>query len=611
MKKKKVIFYNLKREVEVEVDRGTSLLKAAYKANIKLESDCGGMGRCGKCKVVVPKGVTPLTPQEREYLTPFEVKENVRLACQAFVRTATSVLIPAASTSEAKILEDGIDRSVSFEPITKKCYLKITAGDLKQKKAVMKIIEDFLLQHGLEKPKIEFPCLKTLSLMLRGNTSGLTAVLCKDEVLGFEAGDTTDRLYGMAVDIGTTTVVGYLFDLVSGRLMGVDSALNQQGRYGSDVVTRIEHSLNSALGLKQLQSEIVGTVNRIIENLCNSNKISSSDIYNLTVVGNTPMNQLFLGISPYFLSRSPYNPFTKERLCVSSDDLGININTLGRVLSLPVVSGFIGSDTVAVILSTGLHKSRVPRMAIDIGTNGEIVLTDGKRIVACAAAAGPAFEGAHIQCGMRGASGAIDRVEFKDSIQYHVIDEIPPRGICGSGLVDAISCMLRAGLITDGGVLLKKEEISNPHYSQLVNQGKYNQFLLTGRETPTAGSQVVLTQKDIRQLQLAKGAMMAGIKILMLKLGLTEHDIKEVYLAGGFGNYIQPKSALAISLLPDFRYAKVTQVGNAAGSGAKMALLSTRALKDTVKIANEIEHVDLAKDPNFYTEFTKGMAFSK
>lgn len=594
---------------KVKVEPGTSLLKAAYKAGIKLEADCGGMGRCGKCKVAVSKGVTGLTPLEREYLTPFEIKNKIRLACQTFVLKTTTVTLLEPSTDGTKILEDGISRSVTLQPQTKKYYLNLTAGDLKRKRAIIKTIKSFLLQQGVKNPKINFACLKMLPLLLTGSTAGITAIIGNGEILGVERGNTLDCIYGLALDIGTTTVVGYLFDLASGQLRGVSSALNQQVRYGSDVVTRIEYALNNEQGLKQAQDKIVETVNGIIDNLCQINDITNNDIYNLTVVGNTPMNQLFFGLSPYFLVRSPYNPLTTESLCVSSKDLGININVLGRVYSLPLISGFIGSDTVAVILSTGLHKSRLPRIAIDIGTNGEIVLTDGEKIVTCAAAAGPAFEGAHIKCGMRGASGAIDRVDFFDKIKYHVIDEVPPKGICGSGLVDVIACMLRAGVVTGDGVLKKKEEIANSAYACRVSQETYNQFLLTEREIPTASRQVVITQKDIRQLQLAKGAMIAGIKILMNKLRLKDSDIREVYLAGGFGNYIRPKSALAIGLLPDFKNARVTQVGNAAGSGAKMALLSTKAFKDSLKIAKKVEHIDLAKDPDFNQEFMKGMAF--
>jgi uncharacterized 2Fe-2S/4Fe-4S cluster protein (DUF4445 family) len=316
------------------------------------------------------------------------------------------------------------------------------------------------------------------------------------------------------------------------------------------------------------------------------------------------MNHLFWGISPRFLSRFPYNPVTTGQLCVTAQEQGIAMNHCGKVFSLPLVSGFIGSDTVAVVLSTGLDRSRTPKMAIDIGTNGEIVLTDSKVMIACSCAAGPAFEGAHLQCGMRGAGGAIDRVDFEeDTIRYHVIDEARPKGICGSGLVDAVAGMLKAGLIGSDGRLLSREEIPESPYASMLTKDKYNQLILTGRKLAGSDMEVVITQKDIRELQLAKAAMMAGIKILMEKLGLREQDIKEVYLAGAFGNYVRPASALAIGLLPAFKNASITQVGNAAGSGAKMALLSVRAQKIAAHIAKRIEYVVLANAPNFHQEF--------
>jgi len=295
-----------------------------------------------------------------------------------------------------------------------------------------------------------------------------------------------------------------------------------------------------------------------------------------------------------------------------SEGMGIKMSPFGRVFSLPLVSGFIGSDTVGVVLSTGLHRSRVPKMAIDIGTNGEIVLTDGKVMLACSCAAGPAFEGAHIECGMRGVSGAIDRVDFAENkVRCHVIDEVPAKGICGSGLVDAIAGMVRAGLMTSDGRLLTKEDAPDSPYARLLKHGKYNHFIVSSSKRAAGAMDVVINQKDIRELQLAKGAMMAGIRILMDRLGLGEEDIREVYLAGAFGNYIRPESALAIGLLPVLPKARITQVGNAAGSGAKMALLSTRALKEAGKIAEQIEYVELAKIPDFQQQFVKGMVFPR
>ena len=593
-----------------EVERGTSLLKAAFQVGLHLDAECGGMGRCGKCRVMVTRGVSTITPKEREYLTPYDIENKIRLACQANVQASTVVSLLSEPSVKDQILEAGVSRTVAFDPAIKKHFLDLDKADLKHEKPLDQLIRGFLEQAGIRKPILDFSCLKTLPLALQNNAGGVTAILQGRQVLGFEAGDTRDRIYGLAVDVGTTTVVGYLFDLGTGNLAGVDSALNSQSSYGSDVVSRIEHAIQTPQGLEQLKAEVISTINRIIEKLCDLKNISNREIYSLYLVGNTPMNHLFWGISPCFLARFPYNPLTVKALGVSARDVNVQMNPLGRVFSLPLISGFIGSDTVGVILSTGLHKSRLPRLAIDIGTNGEIVLTDGKAMAACSCAAGPAFEGAHIQCGMRATSGAIDRVYLSDGeIRYHVIDEVPPKGICGSGLVDAVKVMLTAGLLNSNGKLLDPEAVANPRLARLIRREKYMQLALTGEHKPIGGKTVVVTRKDISELQLAKGAMRAGINILMDKLGLRESDIREVYLAGGFGNYVNPASAVAIGLLPVFQKAKITPVGNAAGSGAKMALLSTSAFKEAVKIAERVEHVELANIPQFQQEFAKGVLF--
>jgi uncharacterized 2Fe-2S/4Fe-4S cluster protein (DUF4445 family) len=596
---------------KVTVEPGTSILSAARNAGIRLESDCGGMGRCGKCKVVVRSGVTPLGPKERDFLTPREIKENVRLACQALATSATTVFSETPPPGKEHILETGITRTVSLRPAMEKRYLDIGPDELKENRPIAEIIEHRLRRIGITKPSIGFSSLKALSPILHESPNGITVISKGTEVLGFEAGDTRTRNYGLAIDIGTTTVVGYLYDMDTGSLRGVYSRLNGQSPYGSDVVTRIEHAIKTEGGLIQLQESICDTVNRITENLCHINTISSSDIYTIVIVGNTPMIHLFWGLPPRFLSRFPYNPLTTRPLCAGPEDVGIDMNRLGRIISLPLISGFIGSDTVGAVLSTGLHKSRTPKLLIDIGTNGEVVLTNGLAMAACSCAAGPAFEGAHIACGMRGAGGAIDRVDFADNdIHYDVIDDVPPKGICGSGLVDAVAEMLKAGLITPDGRLVTEKETPNPFYAGRLTYKKYGRFSITGRDHLPGGAQeVLITQKDIRELQLAKGAIMAGIKILIDRLGLQEQDIREVYLAGAFGNYIRPDNAVAIGLLPVLKNARVTQVGNAAGSGAKMALLSQKAFKQAIKIAGRIEYVELAKIPEFQEDFFEGMAF--
>jgi uncharacterized 2Fe-2S/4Fe-4S cluster protein (DUF4445 family) len=603
----KIVFKPLKQEAVVEV--GTSLLDAALKAGVSIASDCGGKGKCGKCKVVVQKGVSSLSPQEREYLTPDEIRQNIRLACQANVKSSAIVSLLVMPSGKEHILEEGIHRSVSFHPFIKKVFLDIRPNDLKKDQPLDEIVEDYLLLQGVKNPAMMFSCLKTLPSLLGKNFKGVTALVKDHEVLGFEEGDTSRIIFGLALDIGTTTVVGYLFDLCQGTLVGFDSALNRQSSIGSDVVSRIEYALNTPDGLSRLQKMVVETINHIIENLCSAAGISSENIYSVVTVGNTSMHHLFLGISPQLLSRSPYNPVTGRDLWVFANGLGLKISPMAIVNCLPLVSGFIGSDTVGVVLATGLHRSRIPKMAIDIGTNGEIVLTDGKTMVACSCAAGPAFEGAQIQCGMRGVSGAIDRVEFSgESFRYHVIDDVPPEGICGSGLVDAVAAMQKARLVSEDGRLLSKEQTSETSYFRRLNCGKYRQFVLSPEDRSSGAKEVVITQKDIRELQLAKGAMMAGIKILLDTLGLKEKDVREFYLAGAFGNYLRAESAMAIGLLPVFENARITQVGNAAGTGAKMVILSTRALNEALRIARRIKYVELAKIPEFQQQFMKGMS---
>ncbi|RJQ56393.1 MAG: DUF4445 domain-containing protein [Desulfobacteraceae bacterium] len=605
----KVLFQPMHRSVDVQ--RGVQVLKAAQKAGIVLYAPCGGIGRCGKCKVIVGRGVAAVTPREREFLNPSEIRDKVRLACQTTILASTSVSIISLPEERDQILEDGISPPVRLVPAVKKYFLCMTPENFRRQRSAAEILEDLIARQHLRQPSIPFQILKTFPLHVSRSQRGVTVTLSGDEVIGFEPGDTTGELYGLAVDVGTTTVVGYLFDLNEGGVTAVSSSHNDQAIHGADVISRINHALDTEEGLTRLHQAILCTINRIIDDLCAHSGIASEYIYCLVMVGNTAMNHFFWGISPHFLSRSPFNPLIKESLKVSSRNFGLKMNPSGAIISLPLISGFIGSDTVGVVLSTGLHRSRVPKMALDIGTNGEIVLTDGKSMIACSCAAGPAFEGAHIQCGMRGCSGAIDLVAFVgDKIDCHVIDEVAPKGICGSGLVDTIAEMLREGIIDRDGRLLSPEEIPNPAYASMIRYGSFREFVLSSRAEGPAGSErneIVVTQKDIREFQLAKGAMMAGIRILMKSLDLSEEDIREVYLAGAFGNYLQTRSAIAVGLLPPFPNARITQIGNAAAGGAKMALLSSVSLDEAKRIARRIQYIELAKAEEFQDEFIQGM----
>jgi len=604
----KVYFIPGRREVEVK--EGDSLLEAARLAGVSLDGDCGGRGSCGKCRVLALEGLTPLTSLEKKLLSSQDVEQGVRLACQAQIKGPARVDLLAPTAARHHILEEGVGRAVRLQPALKKYFLPVERADWKKKGPLAGMIQKLLGRAGVRRSVLGVSALQSLGAMDPAGPEGLTALVWGNQILGFEAGDTSRQLWGIAVDIGTTTVVGYLCDLASGRIPAAEAALNGQQIHGADVITRIDYALHEPQGLDRLRGLVLTTINGILERLCTRQGLSSQAIYSLVTVGNTTMNQLFWGIPPHLLVRAPYNPISIEALAASAKGLGLQLNPLGMVFSLPLVSGFIGSDTVGVVLATGLHKSKRPRIALDIGTNGEIVLSDGRRMVACSCAAGPAFEGAHIQFGMRGCSGAIDQVDFKDGrVTYHVIDQAPPQGICGSGLVDALSGLLAAGLITADGRLLTRQEAAGSPYAGRLSEEPNPHFLLTEKAPPPGGRPVVVTQKDIREVQLAKGAMLAGVRILLGILGLEIKDVREVYLAGAFGNYVRAQSALRIGLLPDFPLASICQVGNAAGSGAKMALLSQRAFKEARRIAERIEYVDLARAPDFQQQFVKGMAF--
>jgi uncharacterized 2Fe-2S/4Fe-4S cluster protein (DUF4445 family) len=606
--KQKVLFMPGGREVEVT--GGTSLLEAARLADVGLDGDCGGRGSCGKCRVLAREGLAPLTALEKKLLSSQDVEQGVRLACQAQVNGPAQVTLLATTAARHHILEEGISRAVRLRPALTKHFLPMGRDDWKKKGSLAGMIQELLGRAGVQKANLNVFALQSLGAMDPAGQEGLTALLFQSQVLGFELGDTSRQLWGLAVDIGTTTVVGYLLDLTRGQIVAVDAALNGQQIHGADVITRIDYALHESRGLERLRELTLSTINGIIERLCQRQGLSSQAIYSLVVVGNTTMNQLFWGIPPRLLIRPPYNPISIEGLSAPAKGLGFKINPLGMVFSLPLVSGFIGSDTVGVVLATGLHKSKRPKIALDIGTNGEIVLSDGQRMVACSCAAGPAFEGAHIQCGMRGCSGAIDQVNFKKGrITYGVIDQTPPKGICGSGLVDAISGLLTAGIITADGRLLTRQEAVGSPYAERLSEEPFNQFLLTEKNHPPGSRPVVITQKDIREVQLAKGAMLAGVRILLDLLKLRAEDVREVLLAGAFGNYVRPQSALRIGLLPAFPRARTRQVGNAAGSGAQMALLSQVAFKEAMRIADRIEYTDLALAPGFQQQFVNGMAF--
>ena len=595
---------------KVDVTEGSTLKEALHAAGINFDFPCGGSGKCGKCRVRVTAGGDNPGEQEVALLKPEEMAEGIRLACLLEVTGPTTVELLADKNIQHQILLSALGREAQVKPHLSKRYLEVEKPTMEDHRPDLERVLDSLKEQGETASVAQLPVLQKLPGELRKEKFKLTAVIHKDEIRGLEAGNTTPVLLGMAFDIGTTTIVGYLHDLYTGQELAVVSTLNPQTRYGGDVISRITYANQNEHGLAELHATVTGALNTLIGDAVNTAAVSRSDVYTVTVVGNTCMHHLFLGISPRQVALSPYVAAVSEPVAADPAALGLDINPAGKVLVLPNIAGFVGADTVGVLLAAELDKSEKVKLVIDIGTNGELALGNKDGLVACSAAAGPAFEGAQISCGMRGASGAIDHVTFGDELDITVIDEVSPLGICGSALLDTVAGMLEAGLITEKGKFVEPDKITNPAGVKLKNRIiKHDGLWALLLSEDEKGKKIVVTQKDVRELQLAKGAMAAGIQILMNNSGVELDDIEEVLLAGAFGNYLNPHSACAIGLIPPQLEDRVKMIGNAAGEGSKLALLSRDEYQRAADLAGKVTFIELGSDPNFTNIFGNAMLF--
>lgn len=433
-----------------------------------------------------------------------------------------------------------------------------------------------------------------------------------ESVIEWELNNGKMGKYGIAFDIGTTTLVGMLVNLHDGKQLGVEGCSNPQAKFGDDVISRINYCISHNKGLHELHASIINKINTIIKNLCKNSGIKKSEIYEITVAGNTTMNHIFLGIDPSSLGYSPYKPCFVEPKNTKASDLKIDINENGNVYTLPNIAGYVGGDTVAGILSSGMYNTDKITLIVDIGTNGEIALGNKERIITCSAAAGPAFEGARISQGMRADYGAIDKVVINDDVRVNVIGNVEPRGICGTGLIDAVAELLREGIIDNSGKINDIEHltgnISDKIKNRIVKGENGTSFILVEKENVDS-KPIMLTQKDVRELQLAKGAIYAGIMILCREYGIEPSEIEEILLAGAFGNYINPKSAVRVGILPNVSIERIKFIGNAAGSGAKLTLLSPKHRTIAEQIARTAQYIELAANPDFQTIFMDAMGF--
>ncbi len=610
---------------------GTRLVEAAAEAGLLIDVPCGGEGSCGKCRLIVVSGAAEPTTIERKWFSDEELQAGWRLACQSAVDGPAEVDIPSVSlaTVEQKILVryqkknqgkvselfsgKGVPTPFSDPPVRKQ-YVELsspTRGDdlpdaLRLERAL-----------GVGPLAMDVSLLRELSARLREAGFCGTAVLAGDRLLDFEVGNTEADAFAVAVDLGTTTLAGELMDLGTGSEWATTARLNPQTRFGDDVLSRILHAREKPDGLARLQEAVVSAVDEMIGELCLQAGVPRQRVYELAVAGNTTMQQLFCGVDPGPLGEVPFVPTGGRGVSCPAAELGLHIHPRGGVYVMPAIGGFVGGDTVAGLLATGLTDVQRPALFVDIGTNGEIVLLADGRLSAASTAAGPAFEGARISRGMRGGPGAIEKVVVDGRLRINVIGNVPPAGICGSGLIDAAAELLRHRLLSCEGRLRTPDQcapLAEPMPPDLaerivLHDGQIS-FLLADEAETADGRPIVLTQRDIRELQLASGAIRAGIAILLRRAGLEPKDLELVLIGGGFGNFIRRGNAQRIGLLPiEIERRHIRYMGNTSLAGARLAALSGQARRAAEELARRAEHVDLSTDTDFSREFAEAMIF--
>lgn len=590
-------------------EEGTTFLDAALELGILIESTCAGLGNCAKCRVVIPDGAASAGSVERTLLAPHELEKGVRLSCQARITAPGVCIVPETSRLLGdQILTEGRRRPVAVSPDVRKQFLTLSEPELGQKYFDAEELARRLgcgVHHNLR-------VLRDLPGLLRANKYSVTAILDQDRLLGIEPGDTTSSLFGVAVDVGTTTVVAKLLNLCDGSVLGVASALNPQKSHGADVVSRIHYCVEHEGGLALMHQLIIRQIGELIEKLTQQAGLTPTHVYKVSVAGNTVMSHFLLKIDPRNVASMPYTPAFQGPVTVGAAELSLKINPCGVVYVLPNLGSFVGSDITAVLSVLDLDERDEIQLVVDIGTNGEMVLGSRSRMLCCSSPAGPAWEGATIAWGMRAAHGAIERAQIVDGdLEVRTIGGGPPLGICGSGLLDLVSEFVRAGLIDSSGRILGIHELGGGFPAALKRRivegaNGVNHLRVAQLENT---EYILLTQKDIREVQLAKSAIASGVTILMKELGIKSKQIDKVLIAGAFGNHIRGEDAVDSGLIPALDPARIQFIGNAALAGAEVVLLSDGARRRAEQLAQAIEYVEISGRTDFQDTFVEAMSF--
>ncbi len=611
MKKANVIFQPSGKQGDIPL--GKTLLEASQTLGVGIESLCGGEKSCGKCKIrVIAGNLSSFTDEEAHFLTESERLKGYRLSCAAKLIEDVIIFVPEESLIPNRVAKKEIvQKPIEIHPAITPYFIEMHSpslhdflGDADRLKKSLSETYHLLSLH------MDPLALRKLSHALREGNWKVTAFVWMDrEILDVIPGRASDH-YGLAIDIGTTTVAGYLCNLKTGETVATTSIINPQVPFGEDVVSRINYTITHSDGLDRLHRAIIEGLNQLIKASAEEAHISPHDILDVTVVGNTLMHHLFLGLDPRYLGISPFPPVLSQAMNLKARDLGLWVHPSAYVHLLPIEAGFVGADNVGVLIAQEPYKGKEIVLIIDVGTNGELILGNRNQLLSASCATGPAFEGAHITFGMRAAPGAIERVKMDPDtleVDFKVIGEkhwkskgTKAKGICGSGIIDAIAEFYRKGVIDKSGRFVK--DLSTPRL--IFSDGK-PEFVIAWKDETSIGKEITITQQDVRNVQLAKAALYAGAKLMMKKLGVEKPD--RVLLAGAFGSYIDPEKAMVLGMFPDCDLNHVSAIGNAAGEGARIALLNREKRMEAEEIARKVTYMELAIEPDFQKEFIEAM----
>ncbi|NLY82532.1 MAG: DUF4445 domain-containing protein [Clostridiales bacterium] len=585
-----------------------SILDVASRIGVNIDGNCAGAGTCGKCKVKVAKGSVDQTVENQCAITEAEMSNNYVLACCSRPLTDIEVFVPetkAINSRKEKLFK--LPEDFKFDLNITKELIKLEKSTIKnQLNDETKIKKEL----GCDELFFERHALKKLPLVI-GKGEEFTLTIIDNYVIDVEEGDKTEENYGIAIDIGTTTFVMMLWDLNKKEIIEIKAITNPQGIYGADVISRINFT-NSDENKHLLHEVLINKINEIILKFENSHEIKHDNIYKLIACGNTTMSHFFWDVDPTQLAVSPFTPVFSDYKITNAMDMGIAINKCGTIELLPNIAGHVGSDITAGIVTTDLMHKDKGHLFIDVGTNGEIALTGKNKAYTCSTAAGPAFEGSSIFQGMRAANGAIEKVVLNsEGVEIATIGDVSPIGICGSGIIDAVGQMIKSGVVDKKGKILDRSKLEIKEVPESIIERiepgvKGNQFVLY---SDNKKNKVVITQKDIREVQLAKAAISAGIETMMEEAGISLEELKKISVAGAFGSHINLENAINLGLLPDVPLDIIKNIGNSAGIGVSMALLSKKSLIDILDVADEIEHIELSARGDFQDKYIKAMMF--